>query len=266
MSAYKERKTARYNLKKLVEDRSKVLFIHYSQSRTYNEDEYGNISPIITSVVIKSLDDSIDKQFAIHFEADKADIPIEQIQDSYRDLELRILKAYNNFVIRHQNYIWVHWDMRNIHFGFDAIKHRYEKIFENLNDYCEIPQNKKQNLRLIIEGIYGEDFVKGPDYLESLLRCNNNQISDQNYLSMDSESNYFEEKNFEIVIRSVDAKVEFIRKATNKLIDNKLIVINKNNFAIFVDIVKHPIFTFIGWAATILGLILGTYSLLIMSR
>lgn len=261
MGAYKDRKNAMNNLKKLVEDPSKVLFIHYSQSKTYDEDDYGNISPIITSIVIKSLDGDIDKQFAIHFEADKADIPLDQIQDSYRELELRILRSYNDFVKRHQNCVWVHWDMKNIHFGFEAIKHRYEKIFENLNDYCEIPSVQKKNLRSILEGIYGDNFVNGPDFLKSLLTKNNKNTSDPNYLSIEIESNEFERKNFEIVIKSVDTKVEFIRKAIRKLIDKKLVITYKNNFAIFVDVVNHPVFTFIGWLATVLGLIFGAIAL-----
>lgn len=93
MGAIKERRLATSNLKKLVEDPSKVLFIHYSQSNTFDDDDYGNISPIITSIVIKSLDNQIDQQFAIHFEADKADISIDEIQNFYRELELRVLKG-----------------------------------------------------------------------------------------------------------------------------------------------------------------------------
>lgn len=254
MGAYKDRKIAKANLKKLIEDPSKVLFIHYSQSRTYDED-YGNISPIITSIVVKSLDNQIDQLFAIHLEADKADIPVEQIQDSYRELELRILNSFNNFVRRHQDCIWVHWEMKNVQFGFDAIKHRYEKIVNNTNDYCEIPTNKKQNLKIILEGIYGENFVSGPDYLKSLLSENNGKITNNEYLSVDNESQEFEHKNFTSVINSIDTKVEFIRNATKKLTRNQLIVSHKNKFAIFVDVVNHPVFTFIGWVATVLGLI-----------
>lgn len=254
MGVVQDRKVAVNNLKKLTEDSSKVLFIHYSESSTFDDDDYGNISPIITSIVIKSLDGQIDKQFAIHLEADKADIPKDQIQDSYRELELRILKLYNDFVRRHLDCYWIHWDMKNIHFGFEAIKHRYEKIFEDLTDYCEIPNNKKKNLRTIIEGMYGENFVSGSDTLKALMLCNSGNVEDGIYLSKDDESSQFEYKNFFAVIRSVDLKVEFIKKATKKLSYKKLIVSNKNNYAVFVDMVNHPIFIFIGWAVGIVGL------------
>jgi len=259
MGVVQDRKIAVRNLNKITEDPSKVLFVHYSESSTYDDDDYGNISPIITSIVIKSLDGQIDKQFAIHLEADKADIPKDQIQDSYRELELRILKLYNDFVRRNLDCFWIHWDMKNIHFGFEAIKHRYEKIFESLEDYCEIPSNKKKNLRTIIEGMYGDDFVSGSDSLKALMLCNSDNIEDSTYLSKDNESSQFENKNFIGVIKSVDLKVEFIKKATKKLSYKKLIVSNKNNYAVFVDTVNHPIITFIGWLVGIIGLILAIW-------
>lgn len=261
MGAYKDRKIALNNLEKLIEDPSKVLCIHYSQSQTF-DDDYGNISPIITSIVIKSLDDKIDKQFAIHFEADKAGIPKDQIQDSYRELELRILKSFNDFVKRHGHCIWVHWDMKNIHFGFEAIKHRYEKIFEGLGDYYEIPSHNRRSLYRILEGMYGEGFVKGPDQFKELMTTNNSGVDHPLYLAKLVESSEFEAKNFKSVIDSVDCKVEFIKKALKKLINRKLIIQNKNRYALFIDIISHPIFNFIGLVVSLLGLLAGIYSLL----
>lgn len=260
MGVAKDRKIAVANLKKLTEDPNKVLFVHYSQSNTF-DDDYSTISPIITSIVIKSLDGQIDQQFAIHLEADKADIPIDEIQYSYRDLELRILKSFNDFTKRHAGCNWIHWDMKNIHFGFEAIKHRYEKIFGDLKDYIEIPINNKKNLRDIVEGMYGDNFVDGPDTLKSLFICNSKNIDNNLYLSTGIESTEFERKNFDNVLKSVDLKVDFIKKATKKLIQRTLSVSNKNGYAIFVDIVNHPIVTFVGWIVGIIGLILAIFPL-----
>lgn len=258
MGVVKQRRIARNNLELLTSNPSKVLFIHYAKSNTYDED-YGNISPIITSIVIKSLDHSIDQQFAIHFEADKADIPKDQIQDSYRDLEMRILKLFNDFVRRHNGCIWVHWDMMNIHFGFEAIKHRHEKIFGDANDYVEIPSNNKKNLRIILEGMYGENFVNNGDKLKNLVSCNTQRTVSNVYLSEDSESQEFQNKNFNEVIKSVEMKVDFIKSATSKLTKSKLIVENRNGYAIFIGVIVHPIFQLIGWIVGILGFIFGFY-------
>ena len=122
MGVIRSRRFAFKRLKKLVEDPSKVLVIHYSQFKTY-DDEYGGISPIICAVVIKSLDKKIEKHFSIHLEADKGGIPIEEVENFYPQLEMNNLKNINDFFKRHkENYIWVHWNMKNIHFGFEGPK------------------------------------------------------------------------------------------------------------------------------------------------
>ena len=261
MGVLKQRNLATQNLKKLIQDPSSVFCIHYSQSETY-DDDYGSISPIITTIVIKSLDEKIDKQFAIHFEADKAGIPKDQIQDSYRELELRILKSFNDFVKRYKNCVWVHWDMKNIHFGFEAIKHRFEKIFEDLEDYQEIPVHKTYCLLNILEKMYGENFVNGPDKLQSLMAFNNNGLIENSFLQRPAESSEFEKKNFKGVIDSVDCKVEFLKKSLNKLATKTLRIQNKNGYSLFLDFISHPIFHFIGWLATIFGLIAGLIALI----
>lgn len=261
MGVIQSRKTAIKNLNKITEDPGKVLFIHYSEGRTY-DDEYGSISPIITSLVIKSMDGQIDKQFAIHLEADKADIQKDQIQDSYRELEMRILNQYNDFVKRHSDYTWIHWDMKNIHFGFEAISHRYEKIFGSLKDYSNIPYNNKENLRTIIEGMYGDNFASSSDTLKELILCNSNNNNNENskYMNNSQESEEFGNKNFNNVLQSVDFKVDFIKKATKKLKLKQLNIPNKNKYALFLDFTTHPIITITGWLFGLLGLIFTIWS------
>lgn len=254
MQFWKRKKRAFESLKKITREENKVLCIHYSYSNTY-DDEYGDISPLITSIVIQSLDEQMNREFAIHLEADKAGITKDQIQDSYRDLELRVLEKYNDFVKRYKNYYWIHWNMKDMTFGFEAIKHRHEKLFESLNEYCEIPVNNRRNLSNIIERMYGENFTEGSDTLKSLMLANSKNLESNKYLSLNEESIEFENKNFLTVMNSVNLKVMFIRVALNKLINKKLKIPNKNFYAHFEYFVTHPIFTFIVGGASIYGLI-----------
>jgi len=263
MGLLQNRKVAFKYIEKLTEDPSKVLVIHYSQSKP-NDDDYADISPLISSIVIKSLGE-FETHFSIYYEADKAHIPLDEIENSYRELELRVLRSFNEFVKKNKHCFWVHWDMKNIHFGFDAIKHRYEKVFEGLKeekDFEEIPENKKFNLRTILEDIYGEKFASKPDKLASLITLNNGNIPNNDYLNLNQEQSEFERKNYQAILKSVGCKVDFICKALKLLKNKKLRLANKNRYAIFVDIVTHPIFTFIGWLATILGLIAGLYAII----
>lgn len=109
--------------------------------------------------------------------------------------------------------------------------------------------------------MYGENFVSGVDSLKALMLCNSDNVEDSTYLSSDNESSQFESKNFFAVIRSVDLKVDFIKNVTKKLSYKKLVVSNKNNYAIFVDMVDHPLFTFIGWIVGIIGFLLAIWPL-----
>ena len=263
MGIVKDRKIALQRLKDLIKDPSKVLIIHYSQLKT--ADEYGGISPLISAIVVKSLDGNSEHHFCIHLEADKANLPLEDLSSSYRDLELRVLRAYNDFVRRHADFIWVHWEMKNVHFGFDAIRHRFDKIFAGLNNsrdrYEEIPSNKKVNLCRLLEDMYGENFADNQDKLASLLKTNNENVLNNNYLSLDAEAAEFENQNFTTVLNSLDCKVDFIRRTIKLLKEKKLSVQNKNRYARFVDTVTHPVFNFINWSIGLAGLILTIYSL-----
>ncbi len=109
--------------------------------------------------------------------------------------------------------------------------------------------------------MYGEDFIEGTDKLESLITYNNNGIKEPQFLQLSTESSEFENKNFKGVIDSVDCKVEFLKKAIKKLSKKKLKIQNKNRYSIFIDLITHPLFQFIGWLATLVGLIFTIYTI-----
>jgi hypothetical protein len=259
MGRYKNRKIARKKLRKITSDPSNVFAIHYSQVQNY-KDEDNNLSPLVSAIVVKSLDDSTYKHFSIHLEADRADIPKEEIENNIRELEYWTLKAFNDFVKRNNTKTWIHWDMKNIHFGFEAIKHRFLKLVEESNvRFEEIPLNKKINLNTVIEDMYGESYIEGDDKLASMLKKNNSDFLPQNYLSTENEASEFENHNYNIVLGSLDCKVDFLCKAVKNLKEKNLKVGNKDNYSIFIEFISHPIFAFLGW---LLGIILAIFSMI----
>jgi hypothetical protein len=107
--------------------------------------------------------------------------------------------------------------------------------------------------------MYGENFVVGPDELKNLILCNSKNVNNTLYLNKAVESSEFEAKHFEAVNSSVDFKVDFIRKATKKLVKRKLKVTSRNNYAIFIEALSHPLFNLFAFiVGTLLG-ILGIY-------
>jgi hypothetical protein len=260
MGAYKDRRIALKRLRILTNDSSMVLSIHYSQLQIHEGED--SLSPLISAIVVRSLDDSLYEHFSIHLEADKANIPLEEIENNYRELEFWVLKSFNDFVKRHKNKLWVHWNMQNVHFGFEAIKHRFYKLVEGTRErFEEIPSNNKFNLNYLLESIYGESYIMASDKLSGLSTLNNGNVLDRCYLSLDTEALEFERKNFNSVLNSLDFKVNFICRIIRLLNKNKLKVENRNFYAIFSDVVTSPMFTFIGWLIGLIGLVIGFFAL-----
>ncbi len=265
MGAIKNRRYGRNILKEALRDPSNVLIINYSHAQYPDEDIDNSISPLITAIVIRSLDDQINEHFSIHYEADKAGILKEEISNNLRELELQVLKSFNRFVIRHTDYVWVHWEMKNIHFGFPAIKHRFEKLFHGTKESLhEIPSHKNINLYSILEFMYGNDFAELPDSLGSIIKINNkNTILPTDYISVEKEGEEFEKQNYNSILKSLDCKVSKIREFLQKFISNRKINVNKRNIlSVLIDLVNHPIFLVIGWIATLAGLVVGIIALI----
>jgi len=256
MGVIKNRNLARRKFKSLVSRRSEVLSIHYSQK---DLDGIEQISPMITSIAVRSLDNSINEIFAIHLEADLLDDTTYDIADLYPELELSMLKKFNEFARKHQQYSWVHWDMSTQDFGFQAIRHRYIKLAgeKSGRDYKDIPMNKKIDLHLILRDMYGDKFVVGDDTLFELITINNNNITDNNYLTRSQESHEFDNRNYHSITSSLRSKTNSICYFVTKLIDRKLKVANKNSYAIFLDFISHPLFNLVAWVIGILGFVIG---------
>jgi len=240
-------------LKKLNSDPSRVLIIYYSNF----ENNYEPFSSAISSIVIRSLDKSIYQCFSIHLEADLSKLDIETIEDEYIDLEYMVLLKFSKFLKNHKEYTWIHWNMNNIEYGFEALKHRFDKLSQGSNEqFEEVVGKNKFDLNNFFEIYFGENYSTGPDKLKSLMEFNN--IDDQgSYLTQRDEGAEFLKKNYRTVIKSVDFKVTFISQLPT-LFENKILKIpKKNKYRKFINFISHPITSFVG---LIIGLIIGLLS------
>ena len=146
--------------------------------------------------------------------------------------------------------------MVNVNYGFQAIKHRYVKLAGEKKgvDFYEIPNNKKIDLNKILENMYGEKYATHADRFLELLEFNYH--TKDGYLNISQEEEEFNKFNYKPVAESIDLKVNYIDRFANRLITKKLNIPNKNTYAIFIDIITHPLFSLIGWIGTIIGLFL----------
>jgi hypothetical protein len=150
----------------LANDAENVSVIHYSCESFY--DRPNGASPRITSIAVRKLDTGQTLSFSIHQVAEREGITFDQIEAIYDKLEKQMLTAFYDHVGSHKGMKYLHWNMRDINFGFAAIDHRY-RVLKGKPEVIE--DNKKFDLARLFIDIYGPGYTGHPR-LETLLKQN----------------------------------------------------------------------------------------------
>ena len=127
-----------------------------------------------------------------------------------------MLKEFYDYVKIHQNYTWVHWNMRNINYGFAALEHRYKVLG---GDPVEIHESRRCDLSRLLVGLYGDRYISHPR-LESLVK--KNSISDLNFLNGEAESKAFDNGEYVKLHQSTLRKVDVLSHIIDLTSDNTL--------------------------------------------
>lgn len=248
-------------IKNLIQDPSNVFIVNYSQANVYNSD-ISEFTPMITSILILSLDKKICEEFSVYKEADKMkEIDKNTINDIYTDLEHVILGNFNNFLKHNKNHIWMHWNMNNSKFGFEAIKHRFMKMVEGTNEkFEEIPFNNKIDLNSLIEQAYGINYSLESDKLISIAKFNRFNYQDK-ILTLEQEAKEFNNKNFNAVIDSLEQKAYVMMQIIETIQLDKLKVPQRGLYAECYHLVTHPAFGLVGFFVGLIGTVISIYCL-----
>ena len=102
------------------------LIIHYSCESFY--DIKDGHTPRITSIAVYAYATAQTDSFSIHKVAEKSHIQISDIELHYDELEKKMLDEFFAYAKEHSNFFWIHWNMRDINYGFKAIEHRYSVL------------------------------------------------------------------------------------------------------------------------------------------
>jgi hypothetical protein len=121
-----KRNKARNTLSDLMSHPEHVVVIHYSCESFYDRPD--GSSPRITSIAVRNLESAQTTSFSIHQMAKRNGYSIDQIDQRYDHLEKMMLDEFYEYVRTHLTYKWLHWNMRDINYGFQAIAHRYRVL------------------------------------------------------------------------------------------------------------------------------------------
>lgn len=210
----KRRKKTLVCLEELSSREEHVLCVHYSCESFYDRDE--GQTPRITSIAVRNYSSGQTVSFSIHKVAELKKVKFGDIQDNYDDLEKEMLKEYFDFLKAHKTHDWVHWNMRDINYGFAAIEHRFRVLG---GEPEELEESKKFDLARALVSLYGTAYIGHPR-LEKIIK--KNKITDQNFLTGKEESDAFDNKEYVKLHQSTLRKVDILANIIGRALDGSL--------------------------------------------
>jgi DNA mismatch repair ATPase MutS len=253
LSRLKRRKKVKSKIDELFDHSSSCLVIHYSCESFY--DRTDGKTPRITSIGVRNLSSGQTESFSIHKVAEQKN-QLSTIDKHYDDLEKEMLHEYFDFVKTHQNYYWIHWNMRDINYGFLAIEHRFKVLN---GEPVTIAEDRKFDLARAIINLYGVSYIGHPR-LEKLIE--KNDITNTDFLAGKDEAIAFEKKEYIKLHQSTLRKVDIIANIYGRVADETLktnstwFQIHGVHPAVLAELMKeHWIWSIIVFIAIISGLL-----------
>jgi hypothetical protein len=241
-------------------DAANVWVIHYSCESFY--DRPNGASPRITSIAVRKLDSGQTRSFSIHQVAEEQGVPFDQIEGHYDTLERQMLDAFYGHVGGHKGMKYMHWNMRDINYGFAAIEHRY-RVLGGVP--VLVDDDKKIDLARVLIDIYGVDYTGHPR-LETLLA--KNSIKPLDFLAGRQEAEAFENRNFVGLHQSTLRKVDVIANVAGRAHDRHLKTnttwweMHGGRFrSAFNWLAENKTIAFLASVASIVGLVIAIYAL-----
>lgn len=235
----------------------RFYIIHYS-SQSLFDAEAEAFSPRITSIVIRHFQSGQTVSFATHISAESLGVPWADIEVQYDRIERDLLTKFYDFARDRREKYWVHWNMRNVVFGFEHLEHRYRTLLKK--DPPSIPVEVRINLNDALKSRYGDDYAPDPR-MASLMDLNGGRV--QGFLSGKEESEAFANKDFIRMNTSTIAKVGFFSFVISSTIKGKLKTAGKG-LANFLDkLLESRRARVIAGASALVGLVVSVIQIVV---
>lgn len=256
----RRRREAIGTLERLSDNLDNVVAVHYSCESFYDRPQ-GN-SPRITSIAVRNLGSAQTASFSIHQVAEREGVQFAEIANNYDRLEHTMLEEWFEYVKRHVKMRWLHWNMRDINYGFPAIAHRYRVLG---GEPVEIEESRLFDFARLLIAIFGPEYAGHPR-LESL--CRQNEISFQAFLSGKQEAEAFENGEYVKLHQSTLRKVDMIANVYSRYENGSLVTCGKwwepygsRAWAMATWVRENPIVTIVLAISTLLSVLFGIMAL-----
>ena len=193
-------KKAKELLSDLYDNPDYVLIVHYSCESFYDIKE--GRSPRITSLAVRYLRSAQTKSFSIHKIAEIEKVSFTDIENHYDELEKKMLTGFFGFAREHKDYKWLHWNMRDINYGFEAIENRFSVLG---GEPFHIQDSNKIDLARELINKYGVNYIGHPRLVKLLEK---NSIATLDLLGGAEEAKAFDDKEYVKLHQSTLRKVD----------------------------------------------------------
>ncbi|WP_101774625.1 hypothetical protein [Pasteurella oralis] len=260
----KNRKRNRELMNEIYSNKSNNYIVHYSCESFYDEEKKEFRTGRVTSIGLRNLEDAQTHYWSIWLSAEIK--KKNEIDSSLDELEKDVLDSYFNFIRMNPKAHYIHWNMRDINYGFQALEHRYRVLG---GEPFVMSDNRKFDLARVLVSLYGRNYAShkyekdGVTYngrMMVLAAMNNVAIKDA--MNGEDEANAFKNKGYKALhmstLRKLDMLANFFDRAhANTLINNGTFREKYGfHYSIIPELIKaHPAYTLFIVLAGILGAI-----------
>ncbi len=206
--------------KNIKNNADQFYIIHYSSQSLFDSEASSGasaLSPRITSIVVQHFESRQTVSFSTHTIAEIIGVPLAEIVSRYDEIEKELLNQFYNWAKDRREKYWVHWNMRNVTFGFEHLEHRYQVLHNSKPP--SIPVEVRVSLNDELSDRYGRDFASNPKMI-SLMDLNGPRI--QGFMTGAEEAEAFKNSDFIRMNTSTMVKVEFFRNVVTLSLKGKL--------------------------------------------
>ena len=217
LTRLRRRREARRGFEHIDNKRDMYLVVHYSCESFY--DIKDGRTPRITSIAIRNFATGQTHSFSIHKCAEQNHVPFLDITSRYDELERQMLDEYFDFIKSRHGYSFIHWNMRDVNYGFQAIEHRYKVLG---GEPFVIDDARKFDLARALVSHFGITYVPHGESgrLHGLMELNKMTVRD--ILTGKEEAAAFDNKEFIKLHQSTLRKVDVMANILERVLDGSL--------------------------------------------
>lgn len=205
----------------------RFYIVHYS-CQNLNDGNEG-LSPRVTSIAVVFFANDQTVSFSTHSIAEEIGITCADVATRYDEVEKRLLESFYTFVRDRRDKYWVHWNTRNIAYGFEHIEHRFRTLTRT--EAPVIPVEQRINLNDMLADRYGTGYANHPK-MPDLVSLNAGLP--RLFLTGAEEVQAFARGEFIRMHQSTLSKVGFFRQVMQKVFEGRLKT-SRWGFLNFVD-------------------------------